>query len=401
MENIKEIRAIWEKMPETFPVFLEEKPEIFTKTEAAAKKENEALIEEIIRKMQKKAKQRPEDKRLQEQWEREIGQEMKEFLGREKILSLSECMSAKLLDSMERETGKFIGRIRDFDETLGPEQIWQAMRNYFIYAMIVEMQGEEQNSKDPILAYSLLYPYTDNYIDDSQVSEEEKKRYNRMIEQKLKGEKTEPQTPLEEKTCRLLDMILNAYEGEAKRKVAKTLLQLLEAQSCSIGQMKREADEERILEISIWKGGSSVLADYLFATGSWREWEEKFYWKFGFMLQLVDDLQDIEEDTRAGSHTLMTGAAGENRLEEKVNRLLWFIWNETGAFLPKNPDLKGFILKNCVGISMVSAVINERFLTPGYIKALEPYLPVSAEFIKKMKIQRKREKYADFHSRYL
>ncbi len=398
MEYIKEIRKLWIGQPGTFPVFLEENPGIFKKVDAVQKKENEKLIEEISQKMRKKAQQRPEGEEERVQWEYELEQELKGFLEKEKILCLSEWMGGELLDAFERETKNFIGRVRGFDEALEPEQIWQAMRNYFIYGMIVEMQGGEQNADDPILAYSLLYPYTDNYIDDKKISREKKAQYNRMIGRKLKGEAVEPGNRLEEKTCRLLDMILSAYEGEAKNKVVSVLLQLLEAQSCSIGQMKQDIEEERILEISIRKGGSSVLADYLFATEDWREQEEKFCLKFGFILQLVDDLQDIEEDEKAGSHTLMTNAAKEKRLEEQVNRLLWFIWSEINAFVPKNPRLKEFVLKNCIGISILSASAagsagggsRKVFFPEGYLKALEPYLPVSIEFIKRMKIQKKR-----------
>ncbi len=317
MEYIKEIRKLWAGQPGTFPVFLEENPGIFKKVDAAQKKENEKLIEEISQKMRKKAQQRPEGEEERTQWEYELEQELKGVLEKEKILCLSEWMGGELLDAFERETKNFIGKVRGFDEALKPEQIWQAMRNYFIYGMIVEMQSGEQNVDDPILAYSLLYPYTDNYIDDKKISGEKKAQYNRMIGRKLKGEAVEPGNRLEEKTCRLLDMILSAYEGEAKNKVVSVLLQLLEAQSCSIGQMKQDIEEERILEISIRKGGSSVLADYLFATEDWREQEEKFCLKFGFILQLVDDLQDIEEDEKAGSHTLMTNAAKEKRLEEQ------------------------------------------------------------------------------------
>lgn len=398
MEYIKEIRKLWAGQPGTFPVFLEENPGIFKKVDAAQKKENEKLIEEISQKMRKKAQQRPEGEEERTQWEYELEQELKGVLEKERILCLSEWMGVELLDAFERETKNFIGKVRGFDEALKPEQIWQAMRNYFIYGMIVEMQGGEQNADDPILAYSLLYPYTDNYIDDKKISGEKKAQYNRMIGRKLKGEAVEPGNRLEEKTCRLLDMILSAYEGEAKNKVVSVLLQLLEAQSCSIGQMKQDIEEERILEISIRKGGSSVLADYLFATEDWREQEEKFYLKFGFILQLVDDLQDIEEDEKAGSHTLMTNAAKEKRLEEQVNRLLWFIWSEINAFVPKNPRLKEFVLKNCIGISILSASAagsagggsRKVFFPEGYLKALEPYLPVSIEFIKRMKIQKKR-----------
>ena len=129
MEHIKGIKGIWEKQPETFPVFLEENPGFFPKIDAAQKKENEELIEDVSRKMKKRAKQRPEDEKEREQWECELEQELKEVLGREKILCLSEWMDEGLLAAFERETKKFISRIREFDETLEPEQIWQAMRD--------------------------------------------------------------------------------------------------------------------------------------------------------------------------------------------------------------------------------------------------------------------------------
>ena len=393
MDSIKGIKAEWEKQPEAFPVFLEKHPEIFPAVGDMQKKENEALIEEFSARMQKKAEQRPEGKEGLKQWEQEMEQELKCFLEKEKMLSLSEWINPVLFHEFEKETKHFIDRVRGFDADLNAGQIWQAMRNYFIYAMIVEMQGERQNAANPILAYSLLYPYTDNYIDDKTTTKEEKERYNRMIARKLKGEPVLVQSALEEKTCRLLDMIGDAYEGEAKKKVIGTLLQLLEAQNYSIRQQKAGISEDEILGISIWKGSTSVLADYLFATQDWREKEEGFYLRFGFLLQLVDDLQDMEEDKKEGSHTLMIKAAEQKRLEGQVNRLLWFIWDTVRAFEPRNPGLKGFVLKNCVEITLLSAAMNAQHFLKEYIKALEPYLPLSVEFIKKMKKQQKKGKH--------
>ncbi len=386
MDSIKGIKAEWEKQPEAFPVFLEKHPEIFPAVGDMQKKENEALIEEFSARMQKKAEQRPEGKEGLKQWEQEMEQELKCFLEKEKMLSLSEWINPVLFHEFEKETKHFIDRVRGFDADLNAGQIWQAMRNYFIYAMIVEMQGERQNAANPILAYSLLYPYTDNYIDDKTTTKEEKERYNRMIARKLKGEPVLVQSALEEKTCRLLDMIGDAYEGEAKKKVIGTLLQLLEAQKAGIS-------EDEILGISIWKGSASVLADYLFATQDWREKEEGFYLRFGFLLQLVDDLQDMEEDKKEGSHTMMIKAAEQKRLEGQVNRLLWFIWDTVRDFEPRNPGLKGFVLKNCVEITLLSAAMNAQHFLKEYIKALEPYLPLSVEFIKKMKKQQKKGKH--------
>lgn len=385
MSDTEDIRAVWENQPVDFPVFLEENPTLFPTVGLEQKKENEALVQEFSRKMKKKMQKRPKKKELQEQWERELEADFTDFMGREKMICLSQWMSQELLLNCKEETKHFLDRVRGFDGTLDDAQIWQTLRNYFIYIMIVEMQGEKQNADDPILAYSLLYPYTDNYIDDEQILREEKEHYNRMIAQKLNGEEASPQTLLEERTCRLLDMVLNAYEGTARNRVAETLLRLLKAQNKSIEQQKSEATKEKILEISIAKGSASVLADYLFATDDWKEYEESFYLKFGFLLQLVDDLQDIEEDQKTGSRTLMTEVKDEQEREACVNRLLWFSRNVITDFKPRNPGLKDFVLKNCVEVTLLSAAMGPQFFSEEYLKTLEPYLPFSLKFLKNRK----------------
>lgn len=384
MSDTEEIRETWENQPGTFPLFLEENPALFSKVGLEQKKENEALVQEFSQRIKRKMQQKPKKKEQQKRWEQELEADFMDFMGREKIICLSQWMSQELLLDCKEVTKHFLDRVRGFDETLGDEQIWQTLRNYFIYIMIVEMQGERQNADDPILAYSLLYPYTDNYIDDEHILREEKERYNRMIALKLNREAVFPQNVLEERTCRLLDMILNAYDGTACDRVAETLLRLLKAQNRSIEQQKSEASKEKILEISISKGSASVLADYLFATDDWKEYEEKFYLKFGFLLQLVDDLQDIEQDKKTGSRTLMTEVKGQRELEECVNRLLWFSRNAIIDFKPRNPGIKNFVLKNCVDVTLLAAAMNPQFFSEEYLKELEPYLPFSLKFLKNM-----------------
>lgn len=396
MTDTSEIKTSWDQQPDGFPDFLKDNPDLFPIIESEQKRENEVLVQDFSQKIQKKLRQKPKEKERLKQWEQELEPELEQdfmdFLKKEKILSLSEWMSPELLQAFKCETKHFVDRVRAFDETLSPAQIWQTLRNYFIYAMIVDMQGEAQNAGDPILAYSLLYPYTDNYIDDKEISKSEKERYNRMIALKLQNETVTHQNPLEEKTCCLLDMILGAYDGAAKTKVAETLLELLEAQNCSISQQKADITKEQILEISMRKGSTSVLADYLFATKNWTEYEESFYLKFGFLLQLVDDLQDIEEDRNSGSHTLMTEAEKHQQLEQCANQLLWFTWNVIRKFEPVNPSLKRFALKYCVEVSLLTAAMSPQFFSKKYLKALEPYLPFSLDFIKKMKKQQEKAK---------
>lgn len=388
-EIIEQVRAVWESQPESFPAFLQENPSIFPVVDARQKRENEALVQAFFQQEQKKFRQRPEDENALLEWEKNLEQDFREFLGREKIICAAQAMGRELLEEFIRETKRFIERVRDFDRTLSQAQIWQALRNYLIFAVIVDMQGEVQNAGDQILAYSLLYPYTDNYIDDAGVSGECKERYNRMIADKLQGGYVAAQNPLEEKTCLLLDMILGACSDRfAEEKIAGGLLQLLYAQSCSIGQ--QHMTTAQILETSIWKGSTSVVADYLFSTRYWTREEENFYRKFGFLLQLIDDLQDMEEDGNSGSRTLMTQCAARQDRERCVNRLLWYSWNVIRGFEPVNPGLREFVLKNCVAIILATVGMNGPYFSKAYLEELEPYMSFSIDFLKKMAKRQKK-----------
>lgn len=380
-EIIRQVRSTWESQTESFPAFLWENPRIFPVTNAQQKKENEESAQAFLRQTQKKFRRSPKDGDRQA-LEKSLEQDFIEFLGREKIICVAQAMGKELLEAFVQEAKHFIDRVRDFDGALGREQIWQALRNYLIYAVIADLQGEAQRAGDQILAYSLLYPYTDNYIDDTGVSGECKRRYNRMIAEKLSGGQAAPHSFLEEKTCLLLDMILGACGSRsAEEKIAGELLQLLCAQSCSIGQ--RHMTVEQILETSIWKGSTSVVADYLFSTRRWTEEEEKFYRKFGFLLQLTDDLQDMEEDGKSGSRTLMTECKDLWERERRVNRLLWYTWNVLTEFQPVNPRLREFILRNCVSVILAAVGMNAPLFSEAYLAGLDPYMAFSVDFLRK------------------
>lgn len=394
-EITEEIRAVWDNCPESFPLFLQENPAMFPVMDARRKKENEVQVQEFVQRMQKKFRQKPADEERLAVWEKSLERDFMEFLGRERIICAAETMGKELLEEFVREAKRFIDRVRAFDGELDQAQIWQAFRNYLIYAVIVDMQGERQNAGDQILAYSLLYPYTDNYIDNEKIPKECKEHYNRMIADKLRGGSVTPRGLLEERTCLLLDMILRVCSEPAGKRVSGILLQLLYAQSSSIGGQLAEVSgvtsvpifsersQDRILETSIWKGSTSVVADYLFSTPHWTQEEETFYRKFGFLLQMIDDLQDIEEDKRSGNRTLMAECRELPVREKYVNRLLWYSWRVITEFEPVNPRLKEFILKNCVAIILDAVCVNAQFFSKAYLETLKPYLLFSAEFLRK------------------
>lgn len=372
----------WHSMPDTFPDFLQE----FSQDEKNA---NGELVSQLLEKLQ----DMPEDP--SEEQKEQIENELAAFLEKEQIIHAKKYISDELMGEFRENIELFIKRAKAFDENLSRESIWQAMRNYLIYAMIVNLQGQRQNCRDTILGYSLLYPYTDNYIDRLHRARNSKDSYNALIRSVLKGQAVCPQNDYEEKTRQLLELVMGHYSGDlgkpAKRKeAAELLLLMLEAQEKSIRQMRSfgvagfTADE--ILRISSYKGGVSVFLDYLFSIdldeASMTEEEKAFYLSFGLILQLADDLQDIKEDRKNHIRTLMTFCQRKRRREATVNRLLHFTQSCITDFHPKNPELKPFVLQNCRLLLLTAVAQNTKYFSGKYLKKVEPYLPLSLQQIR-------------------
>ena len=378
----------WNKQKSSFPVFLNE-----VYDEEQDKGENEKLIDKYMKKFPEGTFDKIENINIREALEnKKIEKEVHGFIKQEKLAGILKNMGDELYFQFESETKRFIKKAYVFDEKLDNEQIIQSIRNYFIYAMIVDFQGEKQEASDVIVAYSLLYPYTDNVLDDVNITMEEKVHMDNFINMKLKEEYCTPHSSVEEKIGVLLERILHNYKGIQKEKVRMTLLLLLDAQHKSIGQIDNRTDmmHSDVLNRSAYKGGTSVLADYLLATDNYDDNEIIFYMKFGFILQLVDDLQDITEDENKGSRTLMTIAKSKDELEETVYRLLWYIYEVFQGVYFKNERLKKFAMRHCIGIVLISAVVNEELFSDEYIRAAEEYLPLSVQYINDMKTRFKK-----------
>lgn len=412
----EEIVALWNELPVSFPQFLEEVSE-------AQKGKNEAVIEEMMVRWQEKGKEFPKKQEEQLAWKQEMEEMTEEFLEKEEILCIRQYMSQETLAEFKEETKRFVRQTRSFDPELSAENIWQALRNYFIYALITDLQGQKQECKEAAFAYSLLYPYTDNFIDEKGHTKQQKEEYNRMIADVLQGksqipekglptmemqetlekglptmeiqetlEKELPTMGIQEKTRQLLERLTGSYQGEKKQEIRNLLLMMLEAQDRSIRQQtgKAELTKEEILDISAYKGSLSVLIDYFFTVEELRKEEVRFYMKFGFFLQLADDLQDRKEDQKSGSKTLMVHAAQKGELAEHVNRLLHYAHRIFAEFTPANNRLKSFMEKNCYSLVLGAAMENPECFSREEREQMERFFPVHMEFLQKLSQRQKK-----------
>lgn len=383
IQNIcfQQILPLWESCPDTFPDFL-------TEISETQKKENELFLNTYIPLFQEKMSHFPENQEALKIWISEIEHYFKEFVSKEKIIKILQYTNEETFSSLELETKNIIKKMRSFDQDLGMEDIWQAIRNYFIYIIILQMENKQPNSRDSILAYSLLYPYTDNFIDDSSHNKKEKQAFNLLIKNTLKGKEISPETPLEEKTVRLLRMALSSFPKDRGKTISSLLLLMLDAQEISLKQQKQKLfsplTEQELLEISSYKGGMSVLIDYYLSMEELKEDKMKFYLEFGYILQLADDLQDLKEDKKKHSHTIMTRASKQHNLDKKVNKLLHFIHRSISSYEPENARFKPFVLQNCFLMILTNILSCKKSFSKNYLKQIENFLPFSIHFFQTM-----------------
>jgi hypothetical protein len=84
-------------------------------------------------------------------------------------------------------TKDFIRKAGEFDKELSQNEIFQALRNVWVMLGLQSFFGKEIKITPSLLAYSLLYPYTDNLIDSPTISKSEKLEFCTRFALRLDG----------------------------------------------------------------------------------------------------------------------------------------------------------------------------------------------------------------------
>lgn len=194
-------------------------------------------------------------------------------------------------DGFDHATKMFLRQVKRFDPDLKPEHIYQAMRNIWIANSLQALMRANMDCSAPLFAYSMLYPYSDNINDDAGLSAEEKISMNQNFRHWLEGERCPYQTETERKIYLLVNMIESKFPRDRFPGVFQSLLGIFNAQIKSLIQQKKHHRDHGvdILDISLEKGGTSVLADGYLIRGDLTEALEDFCFGYGAFLQFADD----------------------------------------------------------------------------------------------------------------
>ena len=375
---VQEALAEWEECPVCLPPF----PKTFTVAEQATR---EARLEEFLKSIEGDLRRPPRTQSGRKALRERLTSAFERF-GRAG-LDLEDDHLALLLNDGFSEIGtQMARRARRFDASISPANIFQATRNAWTAGGLQKLLGRDMRLTPAIFAYSMLYPYTDNYLDDTRVASEDKRKFNARIRRRLSGEILAPIGEAEATLWRLFEMIEGQYPRADWPQVYASLLAIHHAQENSLRQRGSPLSlcGPDILKLSFEKGGASVLADGHLATGSLSREEAHFLFGWGALLQLVDDLQDLRQDRHDGALTIFTQAAGRVPLDELTTHTLSFghkVMRHMDQMPVRCQALKEMIQKSYMSLLLWSAGECGELYTRDYLAELETHSPFRFAFI--------------------
>jgi hypothetical protein len=284
----------------------------------------------------------------------------------------------------------FTREARAVDPGLPPDGLWQALRNVWIGNTLQLLLDRPVTVNPGLFAYSMLYPLTDNLLDDPGLDGGRKREFNERFGRRLAGLPVTPVGAREDAVFRLVARIEEEFPRPRFADVHASLLAIHGGQVLSLTQQDDpEIPDGRILAISCEKGGSSVLADLYLVAGDATPSLERFAFGYGVFLQLLDDLQDVATDRAAGHQTLFTRAAQRGPLDEATARLARFIDRvlDDAEILagPGAADRKDLVRRSCQNLLVGAIADQPRRFTRGLRRSVERQWPFSLAAIRRLR----------------
>jgi hypothetical protein len=322
------------------------------------------------------------------------------FAVRQRIVALFPRFASIALDLAPEETGLITSVFlptgtelarwsRSFDPGLTNADIVQACRNAWTCCGLQALFGQPVELTPSVVAYSLLYPYSDNYLDHPGLSTADKLHFSDRFRQRLNGIDLAPGHPHEAAVFAMVQMIEDQYPRSIYPQVFDTLLAIHRAQEMSIAQLNNRCasdnladnsfsnslNDSELLRISCAKGGTSVLADACLAQPILNPDEIRLAFEWGVLLQFGDDLQDVREDLRRGSNTLFTRAIAQGKpLDALIRQLLHFskrISDRMDLMPGGTQSMKSLLRMSWRSLILMAVADVQHYCSPAFLAELE------------------------------
>lgn len=396
-EFVRLYSDVWWGVKSEFPKFTHETDYWYKRKK---EKETDIFIESFVNEIKKF----PSEGMKQRAWKQNVQILIDKFINNSNLVSEKD-KEILLKDDLIQVTEDFIAEVKKFNTDINAEDIGQAMRNVWIMNLIQMLLGKSPKLTPSVFGYSMLYPYTDNYLDDTEISAEEKNRISDLFAKRLAGESVIPGNKYEESLFKLVEKIEGEYKRSSYPEVFESLLCIHNAQRKSLKQQGKLSSpyETDILGISIEKGGISVLADAYLVNGTLTEKQAAFFFGYGVLLQICDDLQDGTADYKDQHMTIISQLNRRWYLDNITNKLInftYYIVDEMDVFNCENiNELKTLICKNCINLILFAAAKNKIMYSRKYFKQIKKYFPYRTNYMTNL-YKKLQKKYANIKESY-
>jgi hypothetical protein len=383
---------IWEKSPTYFPGF----NRIYSEAEKLERENNFEQIQEKLKLLQSRSAVK---KLRNSNPESKFFPVFKSFL--HDIFDFEQAHLEIILSEEFRNVSKdFFYKAREFGPELSPENIYQGLRNVWIMNGLQLMMNIPVEITPSIFAYSMIYPYSDNLLDDPNISALEKQEFSVKFNDRLHGENPQPKNHAESQLFQLVGMFENQFNRNDFPEVYDSLYAIQKGQTDSLKLLnKSELTNAEIRRICFEKGGTSVLADGYLVAGKLSQKQEQALIGYGIYLQLLDDIQDINEDIYAHTNTMCT-AFKPSELGEFVNRTIHFgrtALEEMKCFTAPNVNVFLNLMNRSIETMIIESIgLNNSGFTENYLVEMENFSPLHFDFIRVKKSQSKSQRFAMF-----
>jgi hypothetical protein len=281
----------------------------------------------------------------------------------------------------------FVRRAKEFDPSLSDDDIHQALRNQWVFNSIQSALAHPVTLTSSSLGYSLMYPCTDNWIDGAGHTAAEKERFNHSLKKWIEGESAAGDESGDGGFRGLLQMIESEYPRETFPAVYGGLLAIQRAQQRSLflhGPVESRA-ESFLQSLTIEKGGASVAVDGYLVSGTLGADALHALFGYGVVLQFIDDLQDIREDTASGHSTVFTRACRTGPLDGVTGRLINFscdtIRSLNGLSSGGGSSLSRLIEGSCMFLILEAVARYSHLYSGAYLRMVEEFSPLRFSYL--------------------
>lgn len=349
------------------------------------KNSNEKQLNEFINVIFNKLEQCPLDKEKQQTWRDEFYKCINTFNNKLNFMNIED--NKDFFEGLKKTTNKFLKDSKSFNDEFDISDIVQAMRNVWIMNILQWLFNIDVKYTQSIFAYSMLYPYTDNYLDSTEISDNEKEKINLRFKKRIQGNNIEPSNNYEKDIYKLFSIIEKEYPREKYLDMYDSLILIQESQEESMNQKGRFTPYYKdILGISLKKGGASVLSDAYLVLGTLSEEIKDFSFGYGTLLQLCDDLQDCCKDYEDSNMTIFSQTFKNWQLDSLTNKLINYLSTiiEKSNKITEDMDKSKFILKNILYLIFSTIAENKNRYSRTYFKEIDKYCDVRLNNLRKI-----------------